>query len=110
MFRRLSAPSFLAHVTEQGAAFKRALDTLATRYPGVIHSVRGVGLILGLQLHETHATANFVDTARARGLLVVSAGLNVIRILPPLVIRAAEVEEACALLDAVCAQLSGGKR
>ncbi len=109
MFKRLREPTFLASVRSQGAHFHQRLQDLATRYPALIHSVRGVGLILGIQLHAGHATADFVDAARERGVLMVGAGLNVIRVLPPLIITRGEVDEACAVLERVCAHLVSRK-
>jgi acetylornithine/N-succinyldiaminopimelate aminotransferase len=60
---------------------------------------------MGLMLGLVCAVPNLELQAalRARGLLTAAAGNNVVRIVPPLVITRQQAEEACAILDAVCA-------
>ncbi len=65
--------------------------------PGVLE-VRGRGLLVGATLDRP--VAPVVDACRARGLLVLSAGADVLRLTPPLVVRSSEVEEALAILAA----------
>jgi acetylornithine/succinyldiaminopimelate/putrescine aminotransferase len=59
-------------------------------------AVRGRGLLLGVVI-AGHA-ADAVDAARAEGLLVLTAGEDVVRLAPPLTVTAGEVEEALTLL------------
>jgi acetylornithine/N-succinyldiaminopimelate aminotransferase len=70
------------------------------RLPGVV-AVRGRGLLVGADLDRP--AADVVDAARERGLLVGSAGDQVLRLTPPLTIGAAEVEQALAVLGEVLA-------
>ena len=81
----------LATVRARGEALA---DGLA-RLPGVTE-VRGRGLLLGATLDRP--VAPVVDSCRERGLLVLSAGPDVLRLTPPLVVGQAEVEEALATL------------
>jgi acetylornithine/N-succinyldiaminopimelate aminotransferase len=92
---------FLDHVRTTGAVLRQGLERVAGKHPRVIASVRGMGLMLGLVC----AVPNLELQAalRARGLLTAAAGNNVVRIVPPLVITRQQAEEACAILDAVCA-------
>ncbi len=71
------------------------------RYPKYIESVRGIGLIQGLVLREnTTVTAQFfVKAALEQQLLVVPAGPQVIRMVPPLVIKEREVNSLLKRLD-----------
>jgi acetylornithine/N-succinyldiaminopimelate aminotransferase len=92
---------FLDDVTATAGVLRQGLERVAAKHPKIIASVRGMGLMLGLvcAVPNTELQA----ALRARGLLTASAGNNVVRILPPLVITEREAEEACAILDAVCA-------
>jgi acetylornithine/succinyldiaminopimelate/putrescine aminotransferase len=109
VFKRLSAPSFLAHVHTEGEYFRGRLQAMAQSYPSIITHVRGVGLMLGMQLDAAYPNGTVVDACRARGLLVVGAGLNVLRIVPPLIIQRHEVDEACEVLEAVVSDLAQKK-
>ncbi len=92
------APGFLDEVVAKGLRLKQKLAELKDRHPEVIADVRGQGLMLGLKL----ATPNteFVADARAEKLVVIVAGDNVVRLLPPLIISDADIAEAFARLDA----------
>ena len=59
--------------------------------------VRGKGLLVGLRCHTD--SAKLIDALRGNGLLTVSAGDNVIRLLPPLIVGEKEVDEGLAIID-----------
>ena len=61
-------------------------------HPGVFEDVRGQGLMLGLKMKIASA-GDFITAARAAGLIVLPAGDNVVRLLPPLTISEDEVRE-----------------
>jgi acetylornithine/N-succinyldiaminopimelate aminotransferase len=86
----------LANVRDRGAELVAGLAAM----PGVT-GVRGEGLLLGVTLDRPVATV--VDSCRDRGLLVLSAGPDVLRLTPPLVVGPAEVEEALGIIGAVLA-------
>jgi acetylornithine/succinyldiaminopimelate/putrescine aminotransferase len=90
----------LDHVREVGAHLERRLRTLALQHP-VVSEVRGLGLMFGLQL-RTDALP-IIDMARSRGLLVNRTDEKVVRMLPPLVIEAGEIDRAVDILDGVFA-------
>jgi acetylornithine/N-succinyldiaminopimelate aminotransferase len=96
-------PGFLAHVQEMGLLLKQRLAEVLDRHPRVIAEIRGEGLMLGLRCNLPMADVSQMFFAEK--LLTVTAGDNVIRLLPPLVITAAEIKEACAKIDAACAKL-----
>ncbi len=91
------APGFIEKVGQIALRLKQSLAELKDRHPQVIAEIRGEGLMLGLKLHTPNT--DFVTEARAAGLLVVGAGDNVVRLLPPLIIGEADVTEAVARLD-----------
>ena len=90
-------PGFLDHVRKTALRLRQSLAQLKDQHPQVIEEIRGEGLMLGLKLKTPNT--DFVAQARAAGLLVVAAGDNVVRLLPPLIIGESEVAEAVARLD-----------
>ncbi len=95
---RISDPAFLQHVQETGAYFKARLEALNSPH---IVEVRGRGLMLGVQL-DTPA-APVVQAGYEHGLLLLNAGADVLRLVPPLIIRKDEVDIAVERLAAVLA-------
>ncbi len=86
----------LSNVRDRGAELVAGLAAM----PGVT-GVRGKGLLLGAMLDRP--VAPVVDSCRDRGLLVLSAGQDVLRLTPPLVLGPAEVEEALGVISSVLA-------
>ena len=91
------APGFLEDVDATGRYLWDGLEALARRYPSVFTDVRGSGLIVGLKCAVPNGEVQ--AAAMAEGLLTVAAGENVLRLVPPLIVRQAECDEALALLD-----------
>ncbi|MDZ7801620.1 MAG: acetylornithine/succinylornithine family transaminase [Trueperaceae bacterium] len=94
----------LAHVREVGEHFRDGLDRLAGEEPR-IREVRGMGLMLGVELKEK--VAPLLDALRARGVLAINAGPTVLRLVPPLVITRGEVDEALEALRGALADSAG---
>ena len=99
-------PGFIDHVRQTALRLKQSLAELKDRHPDVIAEIRGEGLMLGLKLHTLNT--EFVSEARAQGILVVGAGDNVVRLLPPLIISDAEVAEAALRLDKAASAVEAG--
>ncbi|MDE2134727.1 MAG: aspartate aminotransferase family protein [Alphaproteobacteria bacterium] len=103
------APDFLPHVEAIGNYLRQQLAGLLAEHPMVFEEVRGQGLLLGLKLRVPNT--DFVAAARKQGLLIVGAGDNVVRLVPPLVIEEAQVREAMAMLSAAAKSLAAsGKK
>ncbi len=98
--RTIAEPEFLAAVRAKGEWLGARLRALATRSERV-QEARGRGLMWGLEL--TEAAAPFVGAARDRHLLVLTAGPNVIRIVPPLTTTREELERGATILEEVLA-------
>ena len=94
--RKIGADAFLADVRRKGTLLADLLGALALRRPG-IRAVRGAGLIWGIELDRPAGPV--VEAALERGLLVNRTSDTVIRLLPPYVITAAEIDEGIAILD-----------
>lgn len=93
VFDRVSEPAFLAAVAENGAYLRRRLGELNSSR---VVEVRGMGLLVGVELNEP--AAPIIAAARQRGLLVINAGENVLRIAPPLIVGREHIDEAVAIL------------
>ena len=91
---------FLDHVQAMGARLRSALEQLIPNHD-MFEDVRGLGLMLGVKLKDDFDARAFVAHLRDdHGLLTVSAGQNVVRILPPLVIEESHVAECVERLSA----------
>jgi acetylornithine/N-succinyldiaminopimelate aminotransferase len=97
------APGFLDNVRRTSVLFKQRLAEIKDRYPAVIAEIRGEGLLIGVR--AVVPAAALVDALRAEKMIAVSAGDNVVRLLPPLIIGEAEIAEGIARLDRACARL-----
>ncbi len=100
------APGFLDQVDSVARLLWRGLLDLAQRHPKVIEGVQGAGLLLGIKLRPEVSNGDMQAAAVAEGLLTVAAGMNVLRLAPPLIIGEAEVAEALRLLDRACLALT----
>lgn len=89
---------FLDRVAHTGLVLKQKLAALRDRHPRVIEEVRGEGLMIGLKLGVPNT--EFAAAAREANLLVIPAGDNVVRLIPPLIVTESDVEEAVRRLDA----------
>lgn len=88
--------SFLENVQELSAYFVKQLQ--ANLPPS--YTVQGQGLLLGIGCGDTEV-APFISAAEDKGLLLVGAGPNVIRLLPPLTVSKTEIDEAVAILKTI---------
>jgi acetylornithine/N-succinyldiaminopimelate aminotransferase len=100
------ADGFLDHVTKMGLILKQRLAALADEHDAIIEDVRGQGLMLGLKCKVPNA--KLIEALRAEKMLAVQAGDNVVRLMPPLIVTEAEIDLACAKLDAACTALNRG--
>jgi acetylornithine/N-succinyldiaminopimelate aminotransferase len=94
--------AFLPRVAQAGQRLAQGLDGLIAKHPALFSERRGLGLMQGLRCRDTPAAM----TARLReaGLLVAPAQDRVVRLLPPLIVSDAEIDEAVAIIDAVAAE------
>lgn len=89
-------PGFMDAIHAKAALLRQGLNDLAARFPAVIEEVRGLGLMIGLKCRI--ANTELQSRLMANGLLTIGAGDNVVRLLPPLIIGEAEINEALAIL------------
>lgn len=105
VFDRIADPAFLDHVKEIGDYLGEQLSELLTSSP-LVRDVRGRGLMWGLELDESLPVADVVAAALDHGLLLVGAGRNTIRFVPPLVLQRAHVDELTHKLGALLKQVA----
>ncbi len=89
-------PDFLALVRQRAAQLHDGLDRLAGRYRDLVAGRRGMGLLAGLQLADSLPVAELNSRLRAHRVLCVPAAENVLRMLPPLTVSAAETTSCSA--------------
>ena len=100
-------PGFLEGVNKIANYFHQQLGGLVAGHPDVFDHVRGQGLMIGLKM-KTDAGA-FIAAARANGLIVLPAGENVVRLLPPLTLTEAEAREGIQLLNKTASEIEAQK-
>ncbi|MDC1258051.1 aspartate aminotransferase family protein [Pelagibacteraceae bacterium] len=91
---------FLTNVKKVSKYFHFELNKLKKDFPKVIKEVRGVGLLIGLQLHNDQT--KFIQKLMDNKLLTIRAAENVIRILPPLNVKKKEIDIAVKIIKKVC--------
>ena len=91
---------FLANVRKVSKYFHFELNKLKKEFPKTIKEVRGVGLLIGLQLHNDQT--KFIQKLMHNKLLTIRAAENVIRILPPLNVKKKEIDMAIKIIKKVC--------
>jgi len=91
---------FLTNVKKVSKYFHSELNKLKKEFPRVIKEVRGVGLLIGLQLHNDQT--KFIQKLMDHKLLTIRAAENVVRILPPLNVKKQEIDIAIKIIKKVC--------
>lgn len=91
---------FLENVCEQALYLKQQLARLKDDHPDVIEDIRGEGLMMGIKCRVPNT--EFQAAALSEKLLVIGAGDNVVRLLPPLVVTQSDIKEAISKLDRAC--------
>ncbi len=92
--------NLLKNVNKMSKYFIFNLNILKKKYPKIIKEVRGLGLLIGLQLF--HDQTKFIKKLMNNNLLTIRAAENVVRILPPLNVKKSEIDLALKIIDEVC--------
>lgn len=98
VIKKLLYEGVLENVHKQGVYFKEKLIGMQKRYE-IIKEVRGYGLMLGIELNCP--VKDIVSKCMEKGLLILGAGENVIRFVPPLIINKEEIDEGLDILNNV---------
>ena len=89
-------PSLLKKVSANGKYFMDKLGVLK-KYPGIVKEIRGLGLMVGVEL--AIKGADIVKFCQAKGLLINCTNNTVLRFLPPLIINRADIDKAVNILE-----------
>jgi len=95
---------FLNNVRKNSTFFIKELKKIQKDYPNVIKEVRGLGLLLGLQLFKDQTV--FINKLMENNMLTIRASENVVRILPPLNVKKKELNLALKIIRKVCKELN----
>jgi len=97
---KVKRPAFLSRVRRRARRLEAGLATLKAKHPSLAEA-RGLGLLRAVELAESASfgAPELVAAARAQGLLLVRGGERAVRLLPPLTVTDAELDEALELLD-----------
>jgi acetylornithine/N-succinyldiaminopimelate aminotransferase len=95
--------NLLKNVNKMSKYFIHRLNEMKIKYPNIIKEVRGVGLLIGLQLFNDQT--KFIKKLMENKLLTIRAAENVIRILPPLNVTKREIDIALKIISKVCNQI-----
>ncbi len=95
--------NLLLNVNKMSKYFINELNKIKIKYPRVIKDVRGVGLLIGLQLFKDQT--EFIKKLMENKLLTIRAAENVIRILPPLNVTKREIDIALKIISKVCNEI-----
>jgi len=99
------ADGFLEKVAQKGLALKQSLAAIVDEFPTVFEEIRGLGLMLGLKCRMANTGIN--QKFREAHFLAVTAGENVIRLLPPLTVTDEEIRLAVERIREGAAELAG---
>lgn len=98
VFQLYKEENILEYTKEIGSYFDAVLETFAKEHPFVIEH-RGIGLMQGLQFDISVPVSNVIKKALEKGLILLSAGNNTLRFLPPLVIKKEDIDRMICILE-----------
>jgi 4-aminobutyrate aminotransferase len=107
---RLLEHGLIANAAIRGRELMYALEPLVGRYPGLVKDVRGKGLMIGVQLDSGETAEAVQMQAFDRGLLVLEAGEDCLRLSPPLVVTQAEAATAVRIFSEAVAHVAAHRR
>jgi acetylornithine/N-succinyldiaminopimelate aminotransferase len=103
----IQSPGFLDRVRQMGLYLKQRLASVVDSHPDLVAEVRGEGLLVGVRC--VVPAGDVIAAMREQNLLGVAAGENVVRLIPPLIVTEAEIDEAVDRLDRALAAMAPAK-
>jgi acetylornithine/N-succinyldiaminopimelate aminotransferase len=98
------SPGFLEDVERKGRKLRAGLERIAAEFPSVFVDARGMGLLLGMKC--VVPVAQVQAACVAEGLAAITAGDNVLRLVPPLVITDSDIDQGIAMLGAASSKVA----
>jgi acetylornithine/N-succinyldiaminopimelate aminotransferase len=102
------APGFLDDVERKGRRLRAELDEIARAFPTVFIDARGQGLLLGMK--GAIPVAQIQAACVAEGLMAITAGENVLRLAPPLVVTDTDIDQAVVMLRTAAAKAAAANK
>ena len=99
VFEIFEKDGILDHVNEIAPYLKDKLNSLKDKFPDKIKDVRGKGLMMGMELYGP--AGDVVSKLLKKGVILISAGTNIIRFVPPLVVEKEHIDVMCEKLEEV---------
>jgi acetylornithine/N-succinyldiaminopimelate aminotransferase len=96
---------FLDEVKRKALLLNQKLAALKDEFPGIIEEVRGAGLMMGIKCKSGVVNSDLAAGCLEQGLMVVTAGDNVVRLLPPMIVSDEEIGEAVTRIENACRAL-----
>ena len=93
---------FLLNVRNNSKYFLKQLNLIKKKYPKIIKEIRGIGLLIGIQVNVDLGI--FINKLTKKRLLTIRAAENVVRILPPLNVKKKEIDLALKIINNVCSE------
>lgn len=90
---------------KMGELLAKGLEKLAKKYPDKIATTRGLGLMRAVVFQPQYVNSQVCVKLRENGLILIPAGANALRLLPPLVVKPAEIEKALKILEKTISEL-----
>lgn len=99
----LQEENLLKNVQTLSAGWHEQLHQLKAQYPIIVKAIRGRGFMVGISVNDA---ISIVKSARNKGLLIVPAGHDTVRLLPPLIASAQDLDQSVTILESVFKELS----
>jgi len=100
-FEAIESGKLLNHVNKISKFLFARLEKLKKKYPVIIKNIRGLGVMIGVEL--AGEGDEIVSECRKRGLLINCTQKNILRIMPPIIVKKREVKKALKILDGILA-------
>jgi 4-aminobutyrate aminotransferase len=105
----IMSENLLENSTNLGHYLREGLRKLQANEPDTVRDVRGVGLFIGVEFPDGQVANAVQNRCFQKGLLVLEAGENVVRMTPPLVLRAGEAETGLRLFSEAVSEIAAGR-
>ena len=102
IMKEIFKSGFLKKVRNNSKYFFKHLYLIKKKYPKVVKEIRGIGLLIGIQVNVD--LGGFINKLTKNRLLTIRAAENVVRILPPLNVKKKEIDLALKIIDKVCSE------
>lgn len=101
VWRQITAPGFLSGVGQRTAFLQSQLEALVQALPSRLGSLKGAGMLRGIQVKDPDMLPGIISGARDAGLLILRSGTDIIRLAPPLTITTEDITNGIEILRKV---------